>query len=97
MNIIHNKHGRRKPMYRVTAQHKTKKNGQGKPEIVKISLNNGFHTMDGKLEAGWDVRSLNLGSETFKDWEDAKERFKELTGETPPEPEFETNLQGVEP
>lgn len=95
MKTIHNKRGRRKPLYRVISDHKTKLNGQDEPETVKITLNNGFHTMDGKLKAGWSVGSLNTETQVYSKFTEAAKHFEELTGEKPPAPEFTPNLQGV--
>lgn len=77
-----------KKNYRVFGEHKSKLNGQGDPETIRLTLNNGRHVMDGKLERGWSVGSTNIETRVFEEFEDAADRFEELTGEKPPEPDF---------
>ena len=97
MKTIHNKTSRYtgKNRYRVIAPHQDRTNAQGGQEHVKLCINNGRHTMDGDLEAGWNVSSLNTESRTYKSFEDAAQDFKERTGEEPPAPRFEPDFRGV--
>jgi len=89
MKELKNKIGRsRKKRYRIIANHKTKKNGQNEPETVKLTLNNGFHTADGKLPSGWAVSSINTEMKSFESFEKAAEEFESRTGDTPPTPEW---------
>jgi len=96
MKITHNQTGRSgKNFYRVFSDHKTKLNGSDEPETVKITLNNSYHTMDGDLEAGWSVTSINTETKVYKMWTDAADHFEDMTGERPPKPGFEPKWNGV--
>lgn len=76
-----------KNRYRIYSDHKQR------DTQVKMTLNNGRHVADGKLEGGWCISILDeVGSlQTFKNFKKAKEKFEELTHGTAPEPDFNHN------